>query len=76
MDALARGRPHRDKLKELMAKKETIGDVFNQLRLLRQRFLQGRAGSEGFADEEALNEVRETHGEYACGKHTGNISRD
>lgn len=39
IDALARGRPHRDKLKELMNKKEVIGDVFNQLRLARQRFL-------------------------------------
>jgi hypothetical protein len=27
-----RGRPHREQLKELMAKKEMVSDVFNQLR--------------------------------------------
>lgn len=40
--ALARGRPHREKLKQLMTKKEIVGDMFNQLRLARQRALAGR----------------------------------
>ena len=37
--ALAAGRAQRAELKELMRKKELVGDVFNQLRLTRQRFL-------------------------------------
>lgn len=35
--ALAAGRPHRDELKQLMAKKEIVGDLLNHLRLARQR---------------------------------------
>ena len=31
VEALARGRPHRKQLKELMAKKEMVSDVFNQV---------------------------------------------
>lgn len=42
IDALARGRPHRAKLKELMAKKEVVGSLFDHLRLARQRSLAGR----------------------------------
>ena len=33
VEALARGRPHRKQLKELMAKKEMVSDVFNQVPL-------------------------------------------
>lgn len=39
IDALAEGQPHRNKLKELMNKKDLVGDLFNQLRLRRQRCL-------------------------------------
>lgn len=35
--ALTMGRPHHDALKELMNKKELVGDLLNQLRLIRQR---------------------------------------
>jgi hypothetical protein len=31
VEALARGRSHRKQLKELMAKKEMVSDVFNQV---------------------------------------------
>lgn len=55
--ALAKGRPHRDKLKELMHKKEVVGDLFNQLRLSRQRMLNGRSTLQYFDDEAALNET-------------------
>lgn len=37
VQALAAGRPHRDELKQLMAKKEIVGDLLNHLRLARQR---------------------------------------
>lgn len=37
--ALAAGRPHRDTLKQLMIKKEIVGDLLNHLRLARQRAL-------------------------------------
>jgi hypothetical protein len=37
VDALAVGKEHRRKLKELMNKKELVGDLFNNLRLTRQR---------------------------------------
>lgn len=42
VEALARGRPHRDRLTRLMAKKEIVGDLFNHLRLARQRAMAGR----------------------------------
>ena len=42
VEALAMGRPHRDRLTQLMAKKEIVGDLFNHLRLARQRALAGR----------------------------------
>ncbi|KAG2443763.1 hypothetical protein HXX76_002109 [Chlamydomonas incerta] len=57
IDALARGRPHRDALKELMMKKELIGDVFNQLRLSRQRWVHGHTANASFEDEEGINET-------------------
>ncbi|EFJ49794.1 hypothetical protein VOLCADRAFT_80573 [Volvox carteri f. nagariensis] len=69
IDALARGRPHRDALKELMTKKELIGDVFNQLRLSRQasggggsedgaqRWVHGHPAAASFEDEEGINET-------------------
>lgn len=37
--AMALGRPHRDELKQLMTKKEIVGDLLNHLRLARQRAL-------------------------------------
>ncbi len=37
IEALAVGKEHRRKLKELMNKKELVGDLFNNLRLARQR---------------------------------------
>jgi hypothetical protein len=37
IQALAAGRPHRDELKQLMTKKEIVGDLLNHLRLARQR---------------------------------------
>ena len=37
IEALAVGKEHRRKLKELMNKKELVGDLFNNLRLTRQR---------------------------------------
>ncbi|PRW58251.1 5 -nucleotidase domain-containing 4 isoform X1 isoform A [Chlorella sorokiniana] len=39
IEALAQGRQHRKLLKELLNKKDMVGDVFNQLRLARQRGL-------------------------------------
>lgn len=41
--ALAQGRQHRKKLKELLNKKDMVGDCFNQLRLARQRALNAQA---------------------------------
>jgi len=57
VDSLALGRPHRDRLKELMNKKELVGDVFNQLRLARQRFVNGHNTLASFDDEEGINET-------------------
>ncbi|GAX76350.1 hypothetical protein CEUSTIGMA_g3796.t1 [Chlamydomonas eustigma] len=57
VDSLARGRPHREQLKELMSKKEMVSDVFNQLRITRQRFVQGRTSVESFDDEDGVNET-------------------
>lgn len=37
VDALVAGQLHRNKLKELMNKKDLVGDLFNQLRVRRQR---------------------------------------
>eukprot|EP01025_Chloroclados_australasicus_P044344 TRINITY_DN4805_c0_g1_i1.p1 TRINITY_DN4805_c0_g1~~TRINITY_DN4805_c0_g1_i1.p1 ORF type:complete len:679 (+),score=92.88 TRINITY_DN4805_c0_g1_i1:39-2039(+) len=58
VDALARGRATRDALKTLLAKKDLVGDLFNQLRLARQRCINGRCDEyrECFEDEEAINE--------------------
>jgi len=44
IEALARGREHRRRLKELMNNKELLGDVFNQIRLFKQRKLTGGDG--------------------------------
>ncbi|KAL2630442.1 hypothetical protein R1flu_015128 [Riccia fluitans] len=49
--ALAYGRDHRAKLIELMNQKEIVGDVFNQLRLARQRQSAGRAAQTPVADD-------------------------
>eukprot|EP00798_Chlamydomonas_sp_ICE-L_P002059 gene2059-18237_t len=57
VSALVKGRPHRDKLKELMEKKELVGDLFNQLRLARQRFVSGVRLTSTFEDEDRLNET-------------------
>ncbi|GAB4817883.1 hypothetical protein N2152v2_004929 [Parachlorella kessleri] len=37
IEALTRGRAHRSRLKDLLNKKEQVGDLFNNLRLARQR---------------------------------------
>ncbi|KAF8069710.1 DTX44 [Scenedesmus sp. PABB004] len=66
--ALAAGRPHREELKQLMVKKEIVGDLLNHLRLARQRAAAGGgpagAGAAGGGgaelssdEEEALNET-------------------
>ena len=34
-----------------------VGDVFNQLRLARQRFVAGHAPNASFDDEEGINET-------------------
>ncbi|GFH16963.1 uncharacterized protein HaLaN_13489, partial [Haematococcus lacustris] len=57
IDSLALGRPHRDQLKEMMNKKELVGDVFNQLRLARQRFVAGHNNLQSFDDEDGVNET-------------------
>ncbi|KAL4432385.1 hypothetical protein ABPG77_001684 [Micractinium sp. CCAP 211/92] len=44
IEALAQGRQHRKQLKELLNKKDMVGDVFNQLRLARQRSLSADVG--------------------------------
>lgn len=57
IEALVAGREHRRKLKELMNKKELVGDLFNNLRLARQRMLNSRDRSAaGDADaHESIN---------------------
>ncbi|GFH06129.1 uncharacterized protein HaLaN_00708, partial [Haematococcus lacustris] len=47
----------RDQLKEMMNKKELVGDVFNQLRLARQRFVAGHNNLQSFDDEDGVNET-------------------
>lgn len=42
-----RGRGHSQQLKELMYKKDLVGDLFNSMRLARQRFIAGRRGLGG-----------------------------
>ena len=42
-------------LQELMNKKDIIGDLFNQLRLSRQRWLNSRQPLATMDDEEAVN---------------------
>jgi hypothetical protein len=34
-----------------------VSDVFNQLRMARQRFVQGRTSAESFDDEDGVNET-------------------
>ncbi|KAK9819835.1 hypothetical protein WJX72_002959 [[Myrmecia] bisecta] len=55
IEALAEGQPHRSKLKELMNKKELVGDLFNQLRLSRQRYLNDRPPLAPMQDGDAVN---------------------
>jgi len=47
IEALASGRAHRRKLKELMNKKELVGDLFNNLRLARQRLVTSTTAAGG-----------------------------
>jgi hypothetical protein len=47
--ALATGRPHRDALKQLMVKKEIVGDLLNHLRLARQRAMAAERDTEAAA---------------------------
>ena len=57
IEALASGRQHRRKLKELMNKKELVGDLFNSLRLARQRLVSADISTGGGAmrDEPSIN---------------------
>ncbi len=57
IEALASGRGHRRKLKELMNKKELVGDLFNNLRLARQRLVSADISTGGGAlrDEASIN---------------------
>lgn len=59
IEALASGRAHRRKLKELMNKKELVGDLFNNLRLARQRLVSadgaGDSPHESSRDESSIN---------------------
>ncbi|CAL8467153.1 g6689 [Coccomyxa elongata] len=57
IEALASGREHRRKLKELMNKKELVGDLFNNLRLARQRLVSADISTGGGAmrDEPSIN---------------------
>ncbi len=50
IEALASGREHRRKLKELMNKKELVGDLFNNLRLARQRLVAADGVNDSPAD--------------------------
>ncbi|EIE26811.1 HAD-superfamily hydrolase [Coccomyxa subellipsoidea C-169] len=50
IEALAAGREHRRKLKELMNKKELVGDLFNNLRLARQRLVAADGVNDSPAD--------------------------
>eukprot|EP00798_Chlamydomonas_sp_ICE-L_P002060 gene2060-18239_t len=57
VSALVKGRPT-GQTQELMAKKESlVGDLFNQLRLARQRFVSGVRLTSTFEDEDRLNET-------------------
>lgn len=53
--ALALGRSHRVKLKELLNKKDVVGDLFNNLRLARQRMLVGVDNALVIADDDNQN---------------------
>jgi len=54
--ALALGRSHRVKLKELLNKKDVVGDLFNNLRLARQRMLVGVENALVIADDDQNGE--------------------
>lgn len=72
INALALGRPHRAKLKELMNKKELVGDVFNQLRLMRQRWQEsGPEGAPARPFQRAdVSRLQNGHGEAGNGHTT------
>eukprot|EP00873_Tetraselmis_striata_P025773 jgi/Tetstr1/446037/TSEL_033639.t1 len=59
--ALSVGRPHRAKMKELLEKKELLGQVFNAVRTQRQRKVASEASlgevSELLSDEARVNEA-------------------
>lgn len=57
ISALAVGREHKVALKDLLNKKEAIGDVFNQLRLDRQRTLYGKENPPTEELNESLGEI-------------------
>ena len=58
ISAMVKGQVHRQGVKDLMIKKERVGDVFNHLRLARQRFLSNhRAADKSFEDEEQVEET-------------------
>jgi hypothetical protein len=59
--ALSAGRPHRAKLKELLEKKELLGQMFNAVRTQRQRMMASETSlgdvSELLSDEVRVNEA-------------------
>jgi len=57
IESLALGKPHREKLKDFMHKKELLSDVFNQLRLARQRYMHGHHTMSSFDDEDNVNDT-------------------
>ena len=52
--AVLKGQDHREQLNELVCKKELLGDVFNQLRLMKTLSQNGKVVEE-FVSEENLN---------------------
>ncbi|KAL4430736.1 hypothetical protein ABPG75_005992 [Micractinium tetrahymenae] len=68
IEALAQGRQHRKQLKELLNKKDMVGDVFNQLRLARQRALsmdvgmvRGAAGAAALGPLASMDDEQEVN---------------
>jgi hypothetical protein len=58
IDAMVKGQSHRNHVKSLMIKKERVGDMFNHLRLARQRLISGhRSADKSFEDEEGVEET-------------------
>lgn len=68
--ALAAGRPHREELKQLMTKKEIVGDLLNHLRLARQRALAPLwAGGNGNGDSSSSSSSKSHNSVLSDGEH-------